>query len=76
MLLAVRIHDHVELDWLRLGPGRFVEIHDTAPPLDLASPRIALTPCEGRAFVELELAAPVVWDRDRLDDALEDWLAQ
>jgi hypothetical protein len=76
MLLAVRVHDHVELDWLRLGPGRFVEIRDAAPPRGLAGARTALTPCEGRAFVELELADPVVWDSDRLDDALEDWLAQ
>ena len=75
MLVAVRLHDHVELEWLRPGPGRFVEVREAAPPPGLAQGRRTLTLCEACAFVVLDLAEPVIWDRDRIDDELEDWLA-
>lgn len=75
MLVAVRLHDHVDLEWLRPGLGRFVEVQDVAPLPGLARARRTLTLCEARAFVELELAEPVIWDGDRIDDELEDWLA-
>jgi hypothetical protein len=75
MLLAVRIHDDVELEWLRPGPGRFVEVVDAAPPYGPSEDRRSLTPCEAAAILELELADAVVWDPDRVDDTLEDWLA-
>ena len=75
MLLAVRLHDDVDLAWLRPGPGRFVDVVDAEPPRGLARERRTLTPCEAGAILELELAEPVVWDAHLLDDALEDWLA-
>jgi hypothetical protein len=75
MLLAVRLHDDVDLAWLRPGPGRFVEVVDAEPPAGLARARRSLTASEAGAILELELAEPVVWDDALLDDALEDWLA-
>jgi hypothetical protein len=74
MLIALRMHDHVELEWLRPGPGRFVEVVD-APPSGHIRRRRSLTPCEAAAILELELADAVLWDHDRVDEALEDWLA-
>ena len=75
MLLAVRLHDDVDLDWLRPGPGRFVHVVDAPPPAGLSRGRRSVTRCEAGAILELELAEPVVWDDERVDDALEDWLA-
>jgi hypothetical protein len=75
MLLAVRVRDEVDLGWLRPGPGRFVEVAAVEPPRGLSRDRRTLTPCEAGALVELELAEPVIWDHEQLDDALEDWLA-
>ena len=75
MLLAVRLRDDVELSWLRSGPGRIVRVVDAAPPGGPSHGRSSVTPREASAIVELGLGDAVVWELDRIDDALEDWLA-
>ena len=52
-----------------------MHVVDAPPPTGLSWNRRSVTPCEAGAILSLELAEPVVWDHDLLDDALEDWLA-